>query len=304
MDWSDLTSGAAGRHFGHDVSVVDGDRITVYQVKSYREAPRTADLIEKAVRYLTPDYADPTYSPAGTQRELVRLVKSWNQLSIVSMPAGSGKSTHFALLAIAAAQAAVAAAKEARAAVMYEDRAYGREVLGAFVHRWLGLRPTAAMVEAAGNALLGEELSLLGQETNAGLVKRLRKATLRERRAWRPIGETQLRGQLIDALDRPFRRGGAYAAITVADTLAFDQPLSEEVEGWEDPRIGRVLSRLDATERRVAVAYAASGTRLTWFEAARHCGLPDGFGERVRRKLMRLGRQLSTRAASGSPRLA
>ncbi|MFF8932012.1 hypothetical protein ACF1AO_32635 [Streptomyces longwoodensis] len=49
----------------------------------------------------------------------------------------------------------------------------------------------------------------------------------------------------------------------------------------------RVLAKLSPAERKVADCWAAAG--LTWKQAALKAGQPVSMGERVRRKLNRLG---------------
>jgi DNA-directed RNA polymerase specialized sigma24 family protein len=67
---------------------------------------------------------------------------------------------------------------------------------------------------------------------------------------------------------------------------------------WGDDRIARVLARLKPDEHRVAITYAEEG--CAWAEAAAACGLPAEYGERVRRKLHRLGKQLLERTGKSA----
>ena len=59
---------------------------------------------------------------------------------------------------------------------------------------------------------------------------------------------------------------------------------------WEEHRLRRVLDRLKPDELRVTNIYAQR-SELTWAEAARIAGAADpaAVGERIRRKLKRLG---------------
>ncbi|MFF4402786.1 hypothetical protein [Streptomyces sp. NPDC001480] len=68
---------------------------------------------------------------------------------------------------------------------------------------------------------------------------------------------------------------------------------------FEDPRVDAVLRGLTENERRVAMAWAHPST-ASWTEAARFAGVsdPEAFGERVRRKLKRLGTEYTRRRAS------
>lgn len=66
-----------------------------------------------------------------------------------------------------------------------------------------------------------------------------------------------------------------------------------------------MLTQLRDDERDVALAYAHDSA-TTWAAAARACGRTDAFGERVRRKMLRLGKNLAVRLAQqhDSPRAA
>jgi hypothetical protein len=152
------------------------------------------------------------------------------------------------------------------------------------------------MVEAAGNALLQASLTSMEEGWKPELIGRLRNDTLRQRRAWRPIGETQLRGRRIDSLDRSLRPVGDDPPGTVADTVGSCDVLLEESSEWTDARLPRVLARLKPDELQVAMVYVGDSA-LTWSAAARSCGLPDKFGDGVRRKLKYLGTELMARLA-------
>ncbi|WP_143728573.1 hypothetical protein [Micromonospora cremea] len=65
---------------------------------------------------------------------------------------------------------------------------------------------------------------------------------------------------------------------------------------FRDPRIDRVLKKLKPGEREVADLYA-SHDGMTWDLAAAAAGQPPAFGERVPRKLSRLGDQFASRQA-------
>ncbi|MEV7889903.1 hypothetical protein ACWD3I_24935 [Streptomyces sp. NPDC002817] len=75
--------------------------------------------------------------------------------------------------------------------------------------------------------------------------------------------------------------------------------------GFDDPRIDAVLAKLAVEERRVAMAWSCPCTD-TWTEAARFVGAtdPEAFGERVRRKLKRLGTEYTRRRAAPFRRTA
>ena len=101
-----------------------------------------------------------------------------------------------------------------------------------FVARWLGLRPTKAIVEAAANALLQAPLDGTDPDGDHAVVRRLRAATKTQRRAWRPIGETRIRHAPVDSLDRPLRAVGEDELLTLADTVgACDPPVDTGPDG-------------------------------------------------------------------------
>ncbi|MGA5900236.1 hypothetical protein [Streptomyces venetus] len=82
--------------------------------------------------------------------------------------------------------------------------------------------------------------------------------------------------------------------LTVQDLLAEHRTPESEVLGeLADSRLLAVLRGLEADEATLARAWAASID--TWHEAALGTGLPAGYGERVRRKLKRLGKRHAER---------
>ena len=88
--------------------------------------------------------------------------------------------------------------------------------------------------------------------------------------------------------------------LTIAD-LVPDTRLTEDLvlaSEWEEQRLSRVLGRLKPDELRVTNVYAQR-SELTWAEAARIAGAADpaAVGERIRRKLKRLGAEDKRRAA-------
>jgi hypothetical protein len=252
-------------------------------------------------------------------RRLLNLLKHWSntadgqpvtrvELTIAKprySPRAGSREDQTAQAAGWVASRAVRAALEARDAVVRGDGQSSHEVVAGYVSQWLGLNPTGAMVEAAGNALLQAPLDPHDSSPDTDVVKRLRSATFRQRRAWRPIGETWLRGRRVDALDRPLRLVADNEALTVADTAGAEDRYAADLDGWHGHRIARVLTQLRDDERDVAMMYAHDAV-ITWGDAARACGRPEAFGERVRRKLLRLGKRLTARlAAQGlSPRAA
>ncbi|MEU6741363.1 hypothetical protein [Streptosporangium sandarakinum] len=87
----------------------------------------------------------------------------------------------------------------------------------------------------------------------------------------------------------------------VAGELRMDDLVFEAA--FDDERINTVLAQLDPAERRVAMAWAHP-TIATWTEAARFAGAtsPEAYGERVRRKLKRLGNRYTARSHAAATR--
>ncbi|MFG2064084.1 hypothetical protein ACGFIK_21990 [Micromonospora sp. NPDC048871] len=228
--------------------------------------------------------------------KVIRLLKHWNSVS------QRGTTPQFAFevltatlltdhLAVGAARCAVRAAYQARQAVVQDPVASG-PIVARFAERWLGLRPSDINIAATGNALLQAPLDGAHPDGDHAVVRRLRSGVRDQRRAWRLIGETELRGRTVDSLDRTLTNMGTDSPWTVADTVAGGAPV-DSVDGWNDPRLHRVLARLQPDELQVTMSKAHDG--LTWSAAALACGKTVEFGERVRCKLKRLGAELTAR---------
>ncbi|MET7297178.1 hypothetical protein ABZS79_34660 [Streptomyces griseoloalbus] len=69
-----------------------------------------------------------------------------------------------------------------------------------------------------------------------------------------------------------------------------------------DPRLARILAQLKPEERAVMLALGLKGV-VTWAEAAEYTGAedPSAFGERVRRKVLRLAAEQRRRNALRHP---
>jgi hypothetical protein len=208
-----------------------------------------------------------------------------------------------ALRAMATAQRVSRAAREVRSAVLTGDSDESVEDRWArvadFARSWLGFRKlTPPLVDATLNALLDVDLDGFDPDDDDGLRQHLRAVTCDQHHLLRPIGETQLCGRTVAYLDQPVGlTGGDRFAATISDGIASPGHGLVDAIGWKDPRIDRVLAQLRPDERRLAAAYADDGT-LTWRQCAVACGLPDSYGERVRRKLVRVGDRISQRLAA------
>lgn len=203
-----------------------------------------------------------------------------------------------AVYAVSAAQRVSGAALEARAAIVNQPWERSRETVATFARNWLFRRPTDDLIDATGTALLYADLDGFDPDDGDRIIAALRQAAKDQHNLARPIGETQLCGTCVDSLDRPLRTmQDGEPVMSVGDTLTISDPIDALIagsqDGWYDNRISRVLSRLKPDEVRVALGYSRGG--LTWAEAALACDLPESYGERVRRKLHRVGKLLLER---------
>jgi hypothetical protein len=198
----------------------------------------------------------------------------------------------------ATARSAYAAAWEAREAVL--GRGDERTVID-FVRRWLKMGPTRSRVEAVVAALLEPEaewISLSPLADSAAVVCVLRRRVNQLHRDFRLITETQLNGQKIVSLQQPWEIGVDGSLVPLGDLVA--DPRAPEMlpeTFWSDERIARVLSGLSTDEHRVAITYTLID-HSSWEAAAALAGMPPAFGERVRRKLQRLGKRFHDRQSA------
>jgi hypothetical protein len=193
------------------------------------------------------------------------------------------------------AQVVLAAALRARHAVVKGET----EPVADFIVRWLGLRATTERIEAVSAALLEE-----GWDTSVDdprqLMSDLKRRARRQARTLTPIWETQLNYRPVGLLDQP--------VVTRTGTLCKTADLVRDPQNVEDlafastqdhqQRVRHVLDRLNHDEHAVTTLYAQHA-QLTWAEAARQAGASDpiAMGERVRRKLRRLGEEHKRRVA-------
>ena len=193
------------------------------------------------------------------------------------------------------ARAGYKAALHARAAVLRGDDG----PVAWFIRTWLGLRVSPERIEAVSAALLEEGWDAGIPDDPAYLITDLRKRTVRQGRVLRPIWKTRVNYRAVGMLDEPVRTSNG-GLLTVADLVPGAQPTEDLVlaSEWEEQRLRRVLGRLKPDELRVTNVYAQR-SELTWAEAARIAGAADpaAVGERIRRKLKRLGAEDERRVA-------
>ncbi|MEU1035482.1 hypothetical protein ABZ402_43785 [Streptomyces mirabilis] len=189
------------------------------------------------------------------------------------------------------ARTALSAALAARNAAIEGDS----ESVDAFSRTWLGLSRPEAWREAVEMALLGDWVEALGRgvATDGYIRDMLHRYTSSEHRALQPLWERRVRGKRTALLSQPLGPD-----LTVEDLLAERRTPEEAalIHELADSRLLAVLRGLAAGEVALAQAWAASGE--SWDRAARDAGLPTTYGERVRRKLKRLGARHTARAAA------
>ncbi|MET8367512.1 hypothetical protein ABZU53_28695 [Micromonospora sp. NPDC005194] len=187
------------------------------------------------------------------------------------------------------------AAVRVRKAILHVENS--EEIVREFMLEVLDLFPKGQPhIEAAKEALL-EDAWLKAEPENVRkmLLKRIREL----HRNHRLIGDTELRHRRIVSLHTPLGQAGSDSdvVLTLAEALADPRSVEDLVLSlpeFRDPRIDRVLDKLKPGEREVADLYAGHD-RMTWELAAAAAGQPPAVGERVRRKLDRLGKDFTSR---------
>jgi hypothetical protein len=194
---------------------------------------------------------------------------------------------------------ALMAALRARRAVLRGDV----EAIVRFLRQWLGFKRTPpTLVDAASSVLLEEAAWLpIGLEADEKLCPRIRKLTIDEHRNFRFIGDTQLVGRRVDALDRPVTIADEPGAnVTLVDVTPTPPP-PPNMDDISDPRLLWIINKLDERERRILRMKGEE--KRTWADAAVPCGLAPADGENLRRKVKRLCKvadiEASAAAAAG-----
>ncbi|MCI3240889.1 hypothetical protein [Streptomyces spinosisporus] len=187
------------------------------------------------------------------------------------------------------AREALLAALTARNSAVEGDH----EGVDEFSRVWLGIRQPEQWREAVEMALLGDWVHQLGRAVrdDPGVMELLRRDTQREHRRLQPLWERKVNGRRTNLLSQPVGTD-----LTLHDLLIESHtPESEALRGeLEDSRISTVLRHLTSDEARVAATWAEVSD-ISWHQAALHAGLVATYGERVRRRLKRLGKQHTQR---------
>ncbi|MGI5456409.1 hypothetical protein ACQEWB_25230 [Streptomyces sp. CA-249302] len=192
---------------------------------------------------------------------------------------------------------ALLAALTARNAAIEGDH----EAVDEFSRIWLGVNHPERWRDAVEMALLGEWVKSLGRGTlrDPAVVDLLKSHTQIEHRHLQPLWERKVNGRRTSLLSRPV--GGD---LTVRDLLVEHRtPETEVLHNEHESRVNTVLHGLAPDEAIVATRWAEAPD-LSWQQAALSEQFPETFGERVRRKLKRLGKEYIARAQAASNAVA
>ena len=132
---------------------------------------------------------------------------------------------------------------------------------------------------------------------DAEVLALLNRHTEVEHQRLQPIWAHKVSGRQLRLLDDPVAEGVALRDVITDNSRPEDFALRSVLE---DRRILAVLRSLSPAEAAVVAAYGSSP--MTWTQAAVEAGVanPEAFGERVRRKVKRLGRRWSAHRSVGA----
>ncbi|MBK3531066.1 hypothetical protein JHN61_04520 [Streptomyces sp. MBT67] len=194
------------------------------------------------------------------------------------------------------AEKAVAAALEARRAILdcVDDDGW-RPTVAAFSRTHLGIgRTDRKWLEAVSTALLGDWVDVLDAHPPGGdgTLHHLRREARAVHRQLVPLWQRKTGPGRVWMLDYRLPSGESLHEL-VGGSYRFE----DDVLAWYPDRrdAGAVFARLKEDEQHVARAFALGGG--SWAKAAAAAGLPAQVGERVMRKLRRLGLQHRQRQA-------
>ncbi|KUN25446.1 hypothetical protein AQJ23_16295 [Streptomyces antibioticus] len=173
------------------------------------------------------------------------------------------------------------AALIARNAVLEGDS----DTVDAFTGKVLGKKHPARWREAVEMALLGDWVASLGTGTATKPYVRdlLKRHAAVQHRCLQPVWEGRIKGQSTVLLAQPVDESR-----TIADLLVTHRTPEQDFLATErDVRVSTVLKHLSDAELEMALAWAEHGD--PWPVIANELGQERKLGERVRRKLRRLG---------------
>lgn len=167
------------------------------------------------------------------------------------------------------------------------------DTVDAFSSNVLRLKHPVRWREAVEMALLGDWVALLGTgtATRPYVHDLLRRHADVQHRYLQPVWEGRIKGERTVLLGQPVDE-----TRTIADLLVdYRTPEQDLLSKVRDIRVSTVLKHLSPAEQAMALAWAEYGD--PWPEVAIELGQERQFGEKVRRKLGRLGRRHIDRAA-------
>jgi hypothetical protein len=191
-------------------------------------------------------------------------------------------------------------ALEAREWALGHDQCSGCGGSETFVSHHLVLPCGPRWDQAVRTALIGDWTAPLHEGGRIGpeVIGRIKSEARAIHRQLVPVWRRRVRGSRVLLLETPLAED-----LTLLDLVAGELRMDDLVfeSAFDDERVNAVLAGLDPAERRVAMAWAHPSI-ADWTEAARYAGAanPSAYGERVRRKLKRLGTHHTTRAQAAA----
>ncbi|MFD3719887.1 hypothetical protein [Streptomyces sp. NPDC058674] len=236
--------------------------------------------IQRQARQLSDDNLLQACPPQPVMRLLATLVGRMLMLYLVRAGASDPAVR-------AEAESAVAAALCARRAILESEGVDDwKPAVASFARTYLGVsRTDGEWLEAVSTALLGNWVDALEAPPNSGgTLHHLRREARTVHRQLMPLWQRKSGPGRVWMLDYRLPSGE-----TLHELVAGSYRIEDEFLDWSPDRgdTCAVLGRLKEDERRVAQAFALGGG--SWAEAAESAGLPPQIGERVMRKLRRLG---------------
>lgn len=168
-----------------------------------------------------------------------------------------------------------------------------RGAVDAFSKNVLGRKHPARWREAVEMALLGDWVALLGTgtATKPYVHDLLRRHAGVQHRYLQPVWEGKIKGERTVLLGQPVDE-----TRTIADLLVeYRTPEEDLLSRERDMGVATVLKHLSPDEQAMALAWAEYGD--PWPEVANELSHERQFGDKVRRKLRRLGDRYIHRAA-------
>lgn len=257
----------------------DVSRVTMRQAESMQ---RVAEIVERSVptaafaamadQLRIPDLRPALQTAAEVSQAALRnfepLIRTGEVVGRILSACGPSFSIWIRKLPLSAALDAREAALEGR-----HDR------VAAFIRDWLGLKPTRERVEAVESALFEDEWLRCDPDD---VIAYLRSRAGVHLRCIRPLGATQVRGMVIDSLDRGITPDSTAKLLDLArgpnpiEALLMRLQLREGIT-----KLRKVFS-----DAELRVIWRVHYGGWTWEEAARLEGLP-GREDAVRCKLAR-----------------